>query len=81
MQIIIEIPDTEIPKQQDLLDISLHFIDGHVCSADGYGFFEIPTNLGNAIIDSFKCKNTPWNGTCDLCDIGDLCTEVRQLCR
>lgn len=36
MQILIEIPNP--PKRQEILDIPLHFIDGDVCEAGGYGF-------------------------------------------
>ena len=38
MQIVIDIPESEIPKHQDSIDISLHFIDGKVCEAGGYDF-------------------------------------------
>ncbi len=38
MKILIEIPDNEIPEKQDTIDISLHFVDGTVCEASGYGF-------------------------------------------
>ena len=34
----IEIPDNDIPTGQSILDVSLHFIDGTVCEASGYGF-------------------------------------------
>ena len=38
MQIILDIPDTEIPKNQDLLNIDIHFIDKDAC--------EVKTNNG-----------------------------------
>ena len=41
MQIVIDIPDEEIPKTQEIIDIPLHFIDGKVCDAGGYGFKEV----------------------------------------
>lgn len=37
MHILIEIPESEIPKQQDIIEIPLHFIEGEVCEAGGYG--------------------------------------------
>ena len=49
MQIIIEIPNSEIPKQQDIIEIPLHFIDGTVCEAGGYGFYVLPKGHGRLI--------------------------------
>ena len=49
MQIIIEIPNSEIPKQQDFIEIPLHFIDGTVCEAGGYGFDVLPKGHGRLI--------------------------------
>lgn len=42
MQIIIEISESEIPKQQGIIEIPLHFIDGELCEAGGYGFDVLP---------------------------------------
>lgn len=36
MQILIEIPNP--PKRQEIVDVPLHFIDGDVFEAGGYGF-------------------------------------------
>lgn len=47
MQILIEIP--EIPKKQDIIEIPLHFIDGKVCEAGGYGFYVLPKGHGDLI--------------------------------
>ena len=49
MQIVIEIPNDKIPDRQALLDISLHFIDGEVCEASGYGFCTLPEHHGRLI--------------------------------
>lgn len=40
MKIVIEIPDKDIPKQQDSMDIHILFVDGHVCDCD-YPFQEL----------------------------------------
>ena len=40
MQILIEIPNP--PKKQEIVDIPIHFIDGDVCEAGGYGFKVLP---------------------------------------
>lgn len=62
MQIIIEIPDEDIPKNQKIIDIHLHFIDGHIVDADGYGFAELPRMHGDlidrdlALSDDELCK-------------------------
>ena len=49
MQIVIEIPNKDIPKRQEVVDIRLHFIDGHIVSADGYGFAELSKGHGRLI--------------------------------
>lgn len=67
MQIVIEISNKDIPKHQEVIDIHLHFIDGHIVDADGYGFMEIPKGHGDLIdrkellenkyeIDSMYCE-------------------------
>lgn len=38
LELIIRIPKSEIPKQQCIIEIPLHFIDGTVCEAGGYEF-------------------------------------------
>ena len=52
MQIVIEIPKSEIPKYQDIIEIPLHFIDGKVCEAGGYGFDVLPKGHGRIIDES-----------------------------
>ena len=63
MQILIEIPNP--PKRQEIVDIPLHFIDGDVCEAGGYGFEVLPSHgrlidadvlQGKAFDDNFKYK-------------------------
>ena len=49
MQIVIEIPNKDIPKHQEVIDIRLHFIDGHIVDADEYGFMELPKGHGRLI--------------------------------
>ncbi len=56
MQVIIEIPESEIPKRQDIIEIPLHFIDGKVCEAGGYGFDVLPKGHGK-IIDVNEAMN------------------------
>lgn len=34
MKLIIDIPNTSIPKTQDIIDIKVHFISGQVCACD-----------------------------------------------
>ena len=34
MKIMIDIPDEDIPDNQDIIDVSFHFIDGEVCECD-----------------------------------------------
>lgn len=40
MKIILEIPQDEVPKKQGIISVDLHFIEGKVCEAGGYGFSE-----------------------------------------
>ena len=47
MDILIRIPDKEVPKQQKLVPIDLHFVDGHLTEASGYGFQELPKGHGD----------------------------------
>ena len=49
MQIVIDVPEEDIPKHQDVIDIHLHFIDGHIVDADEYGFAELPKGHGDLI--------------------------------
>ena len=38
MQIVIDIPDSDIPKKQEIITVPIHCIDGIVCEAGGFGF-------------------------------------------
>ena len=41
MDIMIRIANSNIPKHQGIVDISLSFMDGKVTDAHGYGFFQL----------------------------------------
>ena len=49
MKVIIEISESDIPKQQDFIEIPLHFINGEICEAGGYGFCVLPKGYGRLI--------------------------------
>ena len=49
MKLVIDIPESEIPKKQSIIEIPLHFIDGKVCEAGGYGFDVLPKGHGELI--------------------------------
>lgn len=49
MHIIIEIPESDIPKGQDIIEIPLHFMDGKICEVGGYGFDVLPKGHGKLI--------------------------------
>ena len=53
IELVIKIPESEIPKQQDIIEIPLHFIDGKVCEAGGYEFDVLPKGHGR-IVDVSK---------------------------
>lgn len=40
MKIVIDIPNEEVPDKQEIIDISLHFIDGKLCGCT-YPFGEL----------------------------------------
>ena len=49
IELVIKIPESEIPKRQDIIEIPLHFIDGTVCEAGGYEFDVLPKGHGRLI--------------------------------
>lgn len=49
MKVVIDIPDNEIPKKQDIINIPLNFCGGEVCQAGGYGFMVLPKGHGDLI--------------------------------
>jgi hypothetical protein len=57
MRIVIEIPNKDIPKRQEVIDIPLHFMNGRVCEAGGYGFMELPKGCGDLIDRSETIKS------------------------
>ena len=63
MRIVIEIPDKDIPKHQEAIDISLHFMNGKVCEAGGYGFEVLPKGHGR-LIDADKLHMDYCNDNC-----------------
>lgn len=83
MQIVIDIPKSEIPNNQAIIEIPLHFIDGKVCEAGGYGFAELPKGHGK-LIDADELKkiiqeNDVLNMTgfnVRLCDINNTPTII-----
>lgn len=48
MQIIIDIPDNEVPKRQEIVEIGLHFMDGELCECT-YPFQVLPKGHGDLI--------------------------------
>lgn len=70
MQIAIDIPNKDIPKHQEVIDIRLHFIDGHIVDANGYGFVELPKDHGRLIDENVLINNLN----------RDFLTFERELC-
>ena len=48
MQIVIDIPNSDIPLKQDVITLDLHFIDGHICECT-YPFKELLNGHGRLI--------------------------------
>lgn len=46
MQIVINIPNSDIPLKQDVITLDLHFIDGRICECT-YPFKELPKGHGD----------------------------------
>lgn len=75
MKLIIDIPKECMPAKQDVLNVPLHFIDGQVCEAGGYGFMNISDNATNGDVikaitnfigvqdeeDTIKISTNWWN--------------------
>lgn len=54
MQIVIDIPNADIPLKQDIITLDLHFIDGHICEC-AYPFKELLKGHGR-LIDANELK-------------------------
>jgi len=48
MQIVIDIPNSDITLKQNIINLDLHFIDGHICECT-YPFKELPKEHGKLI--------------------------------
>lgn len=59
MQVIIDIPKEYVPKHQNIIDIRLHFIDGHICECD-YPYKELPKVHGELKDISLFTKHPIW---------------------
>lgn len=49
MRIVVEIPDNEVPKTQEVVATYIHFIDGEVCELGNYGVMTLPKGHGDLI--------------------------------
>lgn len=61
MQIVIDIPNEEVPSKQEIIDINLHFIAGEVCECT-YPYMVLPKGHGrlidaDALIDSLDASD------------------------
>lgn len=54
MQIVIEIPDKDVPNKQEIIDISLHFIAGEVCECR-CPYMVLPKGHGKLIDADMVC--------------------------
>jgi hypothetical protein len=54
MQIVIDIPNSDISLKQNVITLDLHFIDGHICECT-YPFKELPKKHGR-LIDANKLE-------------------------
>ena len=56
MRIVIDIPDNEVPKTQEVVATYIHFIDGEVCELGNYGVMTLPKGHGD-LIDREEVNN------------------------
>lgn len=56
MQIVIDIPNSDISLKQNVITLDLHFIDGHICECT-YPFKELLKGHGR-LIDADKLRAT-----------------------
>lgn len=67
MQIIIDIPNEEVPNKQEIIDISLHFIAGEVCECS-YPYIVLPKGHGDLVDRNELIENGINKGFCDWYD-------------
>lgn len=73
MQIVIDIPNNDIPSKQNVINLDLHFIDGHICECT-YPFKELPKGHGRLIdIEKLKEEFAMKNNICKECDSFKKC--------
>ncbi len=63
MQIVIDIPDEDVPNKQEIMEIDLHFIDGEVCECT-YPYIVLPKEHedlidGDKIMEIHGIKSIP----------------------
>lgn len=69
MKLIIDIPDTDIPKRQDMLEIDIMFIDGHIsqCTYPCNILYKDPVkaleNIKNNIRENWWSRQSTIDGT------------------
>lgn len=59
MQIVIDIPNEDIPKNQDIMTVDLHFIDRVVCECT-YPYIVLPKGHGD-LVDRKELLKQPIN--------------------
>lgn len=55
MKIVIDIPDSDVPKKQEVISVNLHFIDGKVCGCT-YPFEELATPKMGRWMNTGQCE-------------------------
>lgn len=68
--IVLKIPDEYVPKHKNVIDLRLHFTDGHIIDADGCEFMELSGNmctqrccLKNHNLGTIECNEECYNRT------------------
>lgn len=72
MKIVLDIPEKDIPKRQEIMTIDLHFIDGTVCGSS-YPCEVLPKGHGDLIDrNSILCDDC----SCEHCGHTDECFKL-----
>ena len=67
MQIVIDVPEKDVPNSQEIMTINLHFIAGEVCECS-YPYMVLPKGHGR-LIDESKIKIvSTWDNGYANCD-------------
>ena len=80
MKVVIDIPDNEVPKTQEVVATYIHFIDGEVCELGNYGVMTLPKGHGDLIDRNHleEMKEPFYSSGGDMIGYGVLMDSIRK---